>query len=191
MFTFRQKLVTTFYVVVLIWLPQINNSSFSLFMCDPYEDGRTYLRKDTAIACWETVHILLQLSIGLSFIVIWAIVFPIVIYLSINKEQDKLNNKQNLKLYGIFYVGLTDSSFSWEIIWMNIRKLSLIVAATFFNNQMYIYKVIIITSFNIGEYWYLCTFLLEYTCIEVVALYGPSVQQPRKSWQHRICKSNL
>jgi hypothetical protein len=45
-----------------------------------------------------------------------------------------LGKHENLKIYGIFYVGLTDKAFQWEVIIMNARKVALIIAATFLNN---------------------------------------------------------
>jgi hypothetical protein len=44
--------MTTFLVVALLWQPTIINYSFSLFNCIDYEDGVSYLRKDTTIRCW-------------------------------------------------------------------------------------------------------------------------------------------
>ena len=49
----KYKILTTFFVIVLLWHPTIMNYSFSIFMCVDYEDGSSYLRKDTAIQCWE------------------------------------------------------------------------------------------------------------------------------------------
>lgn len=57
--TMSQKLWATFFVIVLLWLPSIINYSFSLFMCTSYEDGYTYLKKDTSIKCWQGRDLLL------------------------------------------------------------------------------------------------------------------------------------
>ena len=101
------------------------------------------MRKDTSIVCWEGTQKYFQLSISLIFIGVWGLIFPILVYFAIKKEKGKLNKHISLKTYGIFYVGLTDESFHWEILVMNIRKLILIVAATFLNNERSTYKVII------------------------------------------------
>jgi hypothetical protein len=136
--------MTIFLVVTLIWLPQIMNSSFSLLMCDLYEDdGKYYLRKDTSIVCWDGSQKYFQLTISLILISVWGLIFPFVVYFAIKKEKGRLNKQSSLKIYGIFYVGLTDDNFHWEILVMNIRKLILIVAATFLNNERSTYKVII------------------------------------------------
>ncbi len=51
-FNLGDKLLATSFVIVLLWLPSIINMTFSLFMCTSYEDGYSYLKKDTLIRCW-------------------------------------------------------------------------------------------------------------------------------------------
>lgn len=133
--------MATFFVIVLLWLPSIINYSFSLFMCAAYEDGNSYLKRDTNIKCWEGRDLLLQVSIGGTFILIWAILFPIIVFCKINQEKGRLNHPNNLKLYGIFYIGLNDDAFYWEIIVMNIRKIVIIVVATFYSSNYSSFKV--------------------------------------------------
>jgi hypothetical protein len=101
-------------------------------MCTNYEDGFSYLKKDTSIKCWQNN---IQIMIGATFIGVWAIFFPLAIYHIINKEKGRLDHPSNLKLYGIFYIGLNNDAFYWEIIVMNIRKISIIVVATFFSSN--------------------------------------------------------
>jgi hypothetical protein len=108
--------MTTFLVVALLWQPTIINYSFSLFNCIDYEDGVSYLRKNTSIRCWKGINYIMQLSIGLSLIGIWGFIFSIAIFLKIRENSGRPGDQQILKLYGIFYIGLNDDSFCWEII---------------------------------------------------------------------------
>jgi hypothetical protein len=133
--------MATFFVIVLLWHPTIINYSFSLFMCAQYEDGFSYLKKDTSIKCWEGKDFFFQVVIAVTFITLWAIIFPVAIYCRINREKGRLNHPNNLKLYGIFYIGLNDNTFYWEIIVMNIRKIAIIAAATFFSSSKSSLKV--------------------------------------------------
>jgi hypothetical protein len=133
--------MATFFVIVLLWHPTIINYSFSLFMCAHYEDGFSYLKKDTSIKCWEGKDFFFQVVIAVTFITLWAIIFPVAIYCRINREKGRLNHPKNLKLYGIFYIGLNDNTFYWEIIVMNIRKIAIIAAATFFSSSKSSLKV--------------------------------------------------
>ncbi len=113
-------------------------------MCANYEDGFTYLKKDTNIKCWHGRDLFLQLTIGGTFILVWAILFPIIVYLRIIREKGQLDHPKNLKLYGIFYIGLNDDAFFWEIIIMNIRKIAIVVVATFFSSNKASFKVYLI-----------------------------------------------
>ena len=133
--------MATFFVIVLLWHPTIINYSFSLFMCTQYEDGYKYLKKDTTIRCWHGKDFVFQVVIGATFIIIWAIFFPLAIFYRINQEKGRLNHPNNLKLYGIFYIGLSDNSFYWEIIVLNIRKIAIIVVSTFFSSSKSSLKV--------------------------------------------------
>ena len=133
--------MATFFVIVLLWHPTIINYSFSLFMCAQYEDGFSYLKKDTSIQCWQGKDFVFQVVIAVTFITLWAIIFPVAIYCRINREKGRLSHPNNLKLYGIFYIGLNDNTFYWEIIVMNIRKIAIIAAATFLSSSRSSLKV--------------------------------------------------
>lgn len=68
-------------------------------------------------------------------ILIWGILFPLFIVAKIQENRGRLGEHQILKLYGIFYIGLNDDCFYWEIIVMNIRKYILILTVTFFSSS--------------------------------------------------------
>jgi hypothetical protein len=55
-FNVLHKILTTFFVIVQLWLPQIITSSFSVFMCVNY-NGEFYLKRNTAIKCWTSDHV--------------------------------------------------------------------------------------------------------------------------------------
>jgi len=128
----------TFFVIMLLWQPTIINYSFSVFMCVEFENGKTYLRKDTDIECWQGINLIYQWAIGAGFIILWGLIFPVAIFLTIRNIRTKegnLNNPENLLLFGIFYIGFTDDTFYWEILIMNIRKFFIILTATFFSSS--------------------------------------------------------
>jgi hypothetical protein len=126
-----EKIYTTSFVIIMLYNPQIITDSFSLFNCINYEDGFSYLKFDTTVRCWSPNHILMAITIGGTFIFIYAIMFPTVIIWRLYSIKDEFNNKRNLKMYGIFYIGLSDGSYYWEICIVHLRKLLLIICATF------------------------------------------------------------
>lgn len=104
-------------------------------MCEPFEDGFSYLKKDTSIKCWDSHHYIFSFSISLTFIFLWAVLMPLVVNYHLFKIRKRFSDPKNLKLYGIFYIGLNDDSFFWEICIVLIRKLILILCATIFGSQ--------------------------------------------------------
>jgi hypothetical protein len=60
---------------------------------------------------------------------------------------------QNLRLYGIFYIGLNEDSFYWEILVMNGRKIILIMASTFFSASKSTIKVRSRLLIFVGLHW--------------------------------------
>ncbi len=47
----------------------------------------------------------------------------------------EFDSKENLKLYGLFYVGLSNETYYWEIIVVNLRKLIIIAAGSFLSQD--------------------------------------------------------
>ena len=55
---------------------------------------------------------------------------PLIIIIKLIQKRKNLNDVKNLKVYGLFYVGLNDNAFYWEIVVINIRKIIFIICAT-------------------------------------------------------------
>jgi hypothetical protein len=72
---------------------------------------------------------------GFAFIAIWAIIYPVVVYSWLERIKNHLSYTNHLKLYGVFYIGMNDNSYYWEIVVVNIRKILLILCAAFLNGQ--------------------------------------------------------
>lgn len=75
----RNVIVSTFVIIYLVY-PSITNLSFSLFNCFSLDDGNSYLKRDFSIECWSGNHTTMALWIGLIFIFVWVIGFPVFIY---------------------------------------------------------------------------------------------------------------
>jgi len=71
------------------------------------------------------------LLVGLPLLAVWTFGFPLMIYLLMWKQRGRFDEVENLQLYGLFYVGITDQRFYWEIVIVNLRKLLIIALGTF------------------------------------------------------------
>ncbi|TNV87891.1 hypothetical protein FGO68_gene17182 [Halteria grandinella] len=138
-FSFFDKLLTTAFVIVMLWLPSIITTSFSVFMCTDF-NGKSYLKRDTSVQCWTSEHLKMSFIVGFTFIVIWAILFPIIIDIILARGKDKFQETRHLRLYGIFYIGLNDDTYYWEIRIVSLRKISLILSAALISSSLQSYK---------------------------------------------------
>lgn len=64
--------------------------------------------------------------IGVPCIIIWVIGFPFFIFMILRKNKQNLATKDILIKYGLYYVGLTDESYYWEVLIVNFRKVFMI-----------------------------------------------------------------
>ena len=115
---------------IYITYPTIANETFSLFNCQTLDDGISYLRRDYTIVCWTAEHIYLSLLIGLPFIFIWVLGFPIIIFIMLYKRRNDLNDNQTIASYGLFFIGLNDNAYFWEVVVSNMRKILFIICST-------------------------------------------------------------
>lgn len=70
-------------------------------------------------------------SYGFVFIVFWAGIYPLYVACKLRKIKEHLNYTNHLKLYGVFYIGMNDNCYYWEIAVVNLRKITLILCAAF------------------------------------------------------------
>jgi hypothetical protein len=57
----------------------------------------------------------MALSIGLPFIVVWVIGFPSFIMYKLYQSKKNLNKLDFISRYGLFFVGLNNDSYFWEV----------------------------------------------------------------------------
>jgi hypothetical protein len=85
-------------------------------------DGISYLKRDYSIQCWKDYHIKVVKYIVIPIIVIWILAFPLLVFFILLKNKKNLDSPDILIKYGMFFIGLKDEYFYWEIIIVNIRK---------------------------------------------------------------------
>lgn len=90
----------------------------------------SYLKRDYTVQCWTPEHKYMALSIGVPLISFWVVGFPCIIMYNLWKNRKNLNDKEVVLDYGLFYVGLADHAFFWEILVSNFRKVIFIVCGT-------------------------------------------------------------
>ena len=102
----KQNLRVTIFIILYLMYPSISNLSFSLFNCFSLDDGNSYLRRDFEIQCMTKDHIRMALGIGIPYISMWVVAFPVYMYKKLHSLRDKFNDKEVIINYGLFFVGL-------------------------------------------------------------------------------------
>eukprot|EP00347_Sterkiella_histriomuscorum_P017723 403348241 len=134
-FSLIEKIEITAMIVNYLCYPQIITMMFSLFDCYQLDSNISYLKRDMDITCWNDYHNKLILSIGLPFIFVWTLLVPILLLRKIHRAKKNLDDKTILKIYGLYYIGLKDEVYYWELIVINLRKLLFITCSTILATQ--------------------------------------------------------
>ncbi|CDW91485.1 UNKNOWN [Stylonychia lemnae] len=114
---------TSIILFAYLCYPIITQNSFSLFSCVSLDDGNQYLRSDMSIQCWSNEHYKFSTAIAIPFIFLWSLCFPIFISLQLLRYKNNLSDEKIIKQYGLFYSGLQDKNFYWELTYVNGKKL--------------------------------------------------------------------
>jgi hypothetical protein len=77
----------------------------------------------------------------LVFIAIWVIGFPFLIFYQLYRQRKNLSDQKVVLSYGLFFVGLTDKAFFWEVVITNIRKVVFVLCSTLLGGMDPLYKV--------------------------------------------------
>ena len=109
-------------VFVFLLYPTILNYTLEMFNCIEINEER-FLQSNFDMVCWGRTHILQIVFIAIPVTIIWILGFPLFIFRILYKNRDNLSDKDLIIKYGLFYIGLTDKAFWWELIAVNLRKL--------------------------------------------------------------------
>ncbi|CDW71406.1 UNKNOWN [Stylonychia lemnae] len=129
-FNLKQYITVTAFIFIYLCYPIITNQTFALFSCLSMDDQQAYLKSDYSIKCWVGQHQTMALYIGLTYIIFWTISFPLYVLYQLKKHHKSLNDKNLVVKYGLFFVGLNDNAFYWEILIVNARKIIFILCGT-------------------------------------------------------------
>jgi len=136
--TYKRNSIATFVVFIFMVYPTITNYTFELFNCIEIDDAY-YLEMDLTLECWISDHLRILFLGGLPSLVIWVVGFPADIFYILYKHRERLDEKDTLIKYGLFYVALTDKMFYWEIVVINLRKVIFIVTSILLSKSKKIY----------------------------------------------------
>lgn len=133
-------------MILYLMYPTLASLCFSLFSCTQLNsEGHTFLQSNLDIQCWTSKqHQVLIITVGIPLLVIYVIGFPTVIYCKMRKQvKERHTNKEFNKVFGLFFVGLKEDQYFWEIAVNSIRKLLIVASCTFLAHTSHENKVVL------------------------------------------------
>mmetsp|Transcript_39507 Transcript_39507/g.37973 ORF Transcript_39507/g.37973 Transcript_39507/m.37973 type:complete len:217 (+) Transcript_39507:396-1046(+) len=123
---FRRKaykffIALNFYFFLTFYL-SITDYNLGIFTCTEVEEV-FYLQRDLNYECWTDLHKSIIYKYSLPAILLWVIGVPIGLTIYLRKHKADLSTPEQLKMYGIFYIGFTDNYFYWQLIVINFRRI--------------------------------------------------------------------
>ena len=125
----RQQIIVSVIVVMVLIHPTLTRRSVQLLTCDRLgeDDPNLYLRRDLQIVCWQDSHMAWAMTVGLPFLILYAIGIPLASLYVMFKRKHKLHtDKATVSKFGFLYLGYSVKTYYWEAIVM-LRKVSMVM----------------------------------------------------------------
>jgi hypothetical protein len=129
------------------------------------EPGRSFLREDLAMVCYEHEHLIWALGVALPAILLWVVGFPIAKVLALYTRRQRLEDEHTHATYGFLYNGYKPGFYWWEFV-VDTRKILMAAISVFIGDERIYVKTILVVLLC------LVSFALQVTRIEI----GPQVR---------------
>eukprot|EP00347_Sterkiella_histriomuscorum_P018797 403344138 len=139
--TFKKWSIVALIVIIYFLHPQVTKYMLQMFFCIDLQ-GTYYLQQDMEVQCWTGDHLKFCLTIGLPFIFFWVLLAPLLAFLHLFRNREKLQVLEFKQRYQTLYLGLKEECFYWEFI--NIcRKVFLVAVNIFLQTQVDFFKALV------------------------------------------------
>jgi hypothetical protein len=107
------------------------------------------MKRDFGIECWSSNHMRVVFLLVVPIFLIWVLGFPLITLYNMYKARKELDEPDNIIKYGLFYIGLKDETFFWEIIVNNLRKVLIVaLSVTIQNGTLQLLMIFCYVYFN-------------------------------------------
>ena len=119
--------------------------SFMLLACRGLvgEPGRSFLREDLAMVCYEHEHLIWALGVALPAILLWVVGFPIAKVLALYTRRQRLEDEHTHATYGFLYNGFKPGFYWWEFV-VDTRKILMAAISVFIGDERVYVKTILV-----------------------------------------------
>ena len=119
--------------------------SFMLLACRLLvgEPGRSFLREDLAMVCYEHEHLIWALGVALPAILLWVVGFPIAKVHALYTRRHRLEDEHTHATYGFLYNGFKPGFYWWEFV-VDTRKILMAAISVFIGDERIYVKTILV-----------------------------------------------
>ena len=119
--------------------------SFMLLACRLLvgEPGRSFLREDLAMVCYEHEQMLWALGVAVPAILLWVVGFPIAKVHALYTRRHRLEDQHTHATYGCLYNGFKPGFCWWEFV-VDTRKILMAAISVFIGDERIYVKTILV-----------------------------------------------
>lgn len=141
--------------------PTLCEVGFRAFMCQEFNNNRSYLLADLNVRCWHSVaH--KQLLLICSLLVAIVIAYPVIVAAILQQLQDdkRMHSSEALERYGLFYVGFKPENYQWSVLQI-VKALMLSVIQVLLSKRpaLQIFSSLMVLIFSVAMQFYYNPFL--------------------------------
>ena len=100
---FKKKIIISTIVILFLVHPSISDKVFKLFFCMELDQGKTWLKIDLDLRCWQEEHLKFILILGLPILVIWIVGVPVLGLVLLFKNRKNLEEDETFHKYRMLY----------------------------------------------------------------------------------------
>jgi len=172
----ENTLINLFIILTYVLYPSLCATIFSSFVCEDFEDGSSYLRADYSVDCDSGKYFKIY-SLAIFMIFVYPIGIPLMYFLWLNKNREKLDPQRSLEEMSLgqavlkrerdvnhlkFLYDAFLPKYYWTEVMECLRKLLLTGFVVFFyeGSALQIYFSLMISAFSFLLYVYFKPYLM-------------------------------
>jgi len=150
-----ESFILSLTVITFALYPTIVRSVFRLLACrQNLEDGThdMYLQSDLSLPCYDGIHWVMLMFIGMPSFFIYVLGFPLGTYVVLYKNRNNWMDDTVMYKYGMLMAGYRHEIFFWEIV-ITARKACMIAISVFlatFGAEIQVFVGIFVLVFFLG-----------------------------------------
>jgi hypothetical protein len=142
----KRSIIVTSITILFVMHPTLMDATFNIFRWVDLGDEVSQTELDIEIEWWSPSHLAWTFGVGIPMFIFWVLGFPLAWLVILWKNRHRLNDFKFKKYFIIWYQGLKNDWFYWEVV-NTIRKFVLVSINIFIFDSDINIKILIGISF--------------------------------------------